>query len=301
MIGWELLRKIKKHLRIVMRACLFFIVCVILLGACRDTQLVENGDVVAKVGERVLSRSEIRALIPLGLTSADSLLFAESYVKKWVKNALIYDVAMRNLARGERDEVDKLVEAYKHSLVKQRFQEKLVTERLVANIRESDKLNFYEENQSRFVLDKGLVKGLFLKIPVDAPGLSDVKRLYKSNSAESLERIEKYSIQNASIYEYFYDKWVDFDEVINNIPILVRDADAFLKTNTSVEVSDSSYCYLLNLQEYMLKGSIAPYDYVESQIVEMLMAQQKKDFLENFENELYIDAVNKGEVIFSEP
>jgi len=288
-------------LRIIMRNYSLFIAFIFLLGACGDTQSVENGDAVAKVRDRVLSRSEIRALIPLGLTSADSLLLAESYVKKWVKNALIYDVAMRNLTRGESDEVDKLVDAYKQSLVKQLYHEKLLTEKLVVNVQERDKRNFYEENQTRFILDKGLVKGLFLKIPVDAPGLSDVKNWYKSNSVESLEKIEKYSIQNANIYEYFYDKWVDFGEVINNIPMLVKDATTFLKTNTSIEVSDSSYCYLLNLQEYILEGSVAPYDYVESQIVEMLTAQQKKDFLEKIENDLYTDAVNKGGVSFFEP
>ena len=70
-------------------------------------------------------------------------------------------------------------------------------------------------------MDKGLIKGLFLKIPVDAPGLTDVKKWYKSTDVASLEKIEKYSVQNATIYEYFYDKWVDFDEVMDNIPIHV--------------------------------------------------------------------------------
>ena len=57
-----------------------------------------------------------------------------------------------------------------------------------------------------------------MKIPVDAPGLTDVKKWYKSTDVASLEKIEKYSVQNATIYEYFYDKWVDFDEVMDNIP-----------------------------------------------------------------------------------
>ena len=53
-------------------------------------------------------------------------------------------------------------------------------------------LSYYEENQKKFVLDKALVKGLFLKIPVDAPGLVDVKGWYRSTSEASLEKIEKY-------------------------------------------------------------------------------------------------------------
>ena len=37
------------------------------------------------------------------------------------------------------------------------------------------------------------------------------------DSEASLEKIEKYSVQNATIYDYFYDKWVDFDEVMDEI------------------------------------------------------------------------------------
>lgn len=86
----------------------------------------------------------------------------------------MYDVALRNLG-DEKEEVDKLVEEYRRSLVRYRYQERLVEEKLKTDIRESDKLNYYEENQKKFILDKGLIKGLFLKIPVDAPGLTDVK------------------------------------------------------------------------------------------------------------------------------
>ena len=151
-------------------------------------------------------------------------------------------------------------------------------------------------------MDKGLIKGLFLKIPVDAPGLTDVKKWYKSTDVASLEKIEKYSVQNATIYEYFYDKWVDFDEVMDNIPIHVSNPNAFLKANKYVEVADSSYCYLLNIKEYLPSGSVEPYDYASSHVTEMLVNQRKVEFLKKFEDELYNDAIRSGDVEFhSEP
>ena len=174
--------------------------------------------------------------------------------------------------------------------------------KLKTDIRESDKLNYYEENQKKFILDKGLIKGLFLKIPVDAPGLTDVKKWYKSTDVASLEKIEKYSVQNATIYEYFYDKWVDFDEVMDNIPIHVSNPNAFLKANKYVEVADSSYCYLLNIKEYLPSGSVEPYDYASPHVTEMLVNQRKVEFLKKFEDELYNDAIRSGDVEFhSEP
>jgi hypothetical protein len=281
-----------------MRTCVIVIAFVSLLCSCRKAQTIEDANVLASVKDRTLTRPEVVRLIPRGISSADSLLMAENYIKKWVKDALVFEVALRNLG-DEKAEIDRLVEEYRFSLLRYRYQERLVKERLSANIRESDKLNFYEENQKKFVLDNGLIRGLFLKIPVDAPGINEVKTWYKTDSEESLEKIEKYSIQNASVYDYFYDRWVDFDELTTNIPVRISDTNSFLKNNRTIEVSDSSFCYLLNIKEYILAGNVAPYEYAEAQIVELLINQKKMEFLRNFENELYNDAIKNGDVIFS--
>ena len=281
-----------------MRCCFIFIAFVSLLCACKQTRPIDDADVLVRVKDRVLGREEIQRQIPRSLSSADSLLMAESLAKKWVKDALVYEVALRNLEREERAEVDRLVEEYRHSLIRYRYEEQLVRERLSSDFQESDKLRFYEENQSKFVLDKALIKGLYLKVPADAPGLADVKKWYRSTSESAVEKIEKYSVQNAVIYDYFYDKWVDFDQVMDNIPMRVTDANAFLKANRYVEMCDSTYCYLLNISDYLPIGRVAPYDYAGPQIIEMLTNQRKVQFLKDFEDELYNDAVKHGDVEF---
>lgn len=284
-----------------MRACFWYLLFVVLLCACKGSQPMDVADALVSLNGRTLNRSDVTRFIPRGASYADSLLLAENIIKKWIKEELVYDVALRNLG-GEREEVDKLVEDYRRSLIRYRYQERLIEEKLKADILESDKLSYFENNQPAFILDKGLIKGLFLKIPIDAPGLADVKKWYKSRDVDSIEKIEKYSVQNATIYEYFYDKWVDFDEVMGNIPMQVSDAKTFLKTNKFVEVADSSYCYLLNISEYLPSGDVAPYEYASAHITEMLVNQRKVEFLRKFEDELYNDAIRSGDVVFhSEP
>jgi len=282
-----------------MRISIVYVFVFLCFVACKKSSSIDDAEILVKVGERTLKRSEITSLIPRGASSADSLLLAESFVKKWVKDILVYDVALRNLD-DEKAEIDKLVEEYRNSLFRYRYQERLIRERLTADIRESDKLNYYDDNQKKFLLDNSLVKGLFLKIPVNAPGLNDVKSWYKQTSAEALEKIEKYSVQNATIYDYFYDRWVDFDEVMDNIPLQVSNQNEFLRTNKFVEVQDSSYFYLLNIKEFLPSGKVAPYDYVSPRIMELLINQRKVEFLRRFENELYNDAVKAGKVEFSD-
>jgi hypothetical protein len=270
----------------------------LLLYSCKRVQTLDT-EILAKVKDRTLSRAEVMRIIPKNITSVDSLLIAENFIKKWAKDALMYEVALHNLS-DEKTGIDQLVEDYRHSLFRYRYQERLIKEKLSADIRVTDRINYYEENQEKFVLDKGLIKGLFLKIPIDAPGLSDVKTWYQSSSLESLEKIEKYSVQNAIFYDYFYDRWVNFDDVMANIPIHIAQTNSFLRENKTVELSDSNYCYLLNIKEHLPVGSVAPYEYAEPQVIEMLINQRKMEFLKDFEEELYQDAVRSGDVLFSE-
>ena len=50
-------------------------------------------------------------------------------------------------------------------------------------------------------------QGLFIKVPLTAPQLNNVRRWYKTEKQDAVES-GKYSLQNAVKYEYFYDKWV---------------------------------------------------------------------------------------------
>ena len=109
-----------------MRYCFIFIAFVSLLCSCKGTQPVDDADVLVKVKDRTLRRSEIKQQIPRGLSSADSMLLTERLERKWVKAALVYDVALRNLEGEDKAEVDKLVEEYRHSLIRYRYQEQLI-------------------------------------------------------------------------------------------------------------------------------------------------------------------------------
>lgn len=279
------------------RLLFLFVAIVFSLFACKKAIQTDEPDALVKVNNQILTRSEVQAIIPKGTSNADSLLLAESFIKKWVKNELIQEIAQRNLG-DDKELIDKLVDDYRRSLIRYRYQEKLINEKLSGEIQESDELTYYDTNKDKFVLGKNLIKGLFLKIPANAPNISDVKGWYKSGSVTALEKIEKYSVQNATIYEYFYDRWVDFDEIMDNIPHHLSNPEAFLKTNKTLEVTDSSSCYLLHIREHLLKGQIEPFEYAEPRIKEILVNQRKLEFLKEFEEELYNDALNGGDVKF---
>ena len=275
-----------------------FISCVFVLFACEKSRIDQSqGYVLVKIKDRVLTREDVERQIPNGVSSADSMVRAESLVKKWVIDVLMDDVAYQNVG-DDKVEIDNLVNEYRRSLIRHRYQERIVNDKISADINEYDQMAYYEENKGQFVLDANLIKGLFVKVSASAPGLDNVRRWYVSGSEESLEKIEKYSLQNAIIYDYFYDHWATFDEVMEKVPYKVSDPTRFLNLNSHLEVSDSTHVYFLKISDKLLVGNVAPFDYVRTNIQAMMANKRKIDYLREFGENLYVDAVKKGAVKF---
>ena len=271
---------------------------VLLFAAC---QRAGNGsahmETLVKVNDRTVIREDIERQIPKGLSPEDSLIRAESLVKKRIIDMLMDDVAYQNMG-DEKVEIDKLVNEYRRTLIRYRYQERLVNDKVSTTIREYEQMAYYEENKDQFVLNENLIKGLFLKVPLSAPGIDSIRKWVVSKSEESLEKVEKYSIQNALIYDIFYDNWVVFDEVMEKIPKRISNPAQFIKVNNHVEVSDSDFVYFLAITDRLPAGGIAPFDYVKTQIHSMLLNQRKIDYLREFGEKIYLDALKNGHIKF---
>ena len=108
----------------------------------------------------------------------------------------------------------------------------------------------------------------------------NLKKWYKTESQAAVGNIEKYTLHNVVNYDYFYDRWVSFDEVMNNIPYPITNVDNFLRTHKQLEVNYEGYWYLLNISDYLPAKATMPFDFARPQIEERLMNQRRQKFLE---------------------
>ena len=279
-----------------MRQILLLIVITSLFVACKKTATEQSNIPVVKVGTKVLHKDELDSHLPKGLAKEDSIIAAEHYIRVWINEHLLYDVASNNIR--DKENINQLVEDYRKSLIIYQYQEQLINEKLSKEIDNESMMSYYNANKDKFKLDRPLIKGIFLKIPSDAPQIDKVRVWYKSTSPSAIENIEKYSIQNAVIYDYFTDHWVDFNELMDNLPANYNNEDAFIRNNKNIEYQDKNYYYFLNIVDYLLSGDNAPYEYARPTIREMLINQNKIEFLKKTENDLYQKALNKGQIIF---
>jgi hypothetical protein len=268
----------------------------LLAVACNNKLEIKKTNVLVKVGNKSLYRSVLEENIPLGLTGEDSIIAAEYFIRTWINENLLYNIAAKNT--NDIETIDRLVDNYRRSLLIYHYEEQLINERLTKEIDEQSLYDYYNRNKDKLKLEKPLVKGLFLKIPVNAPQLNEVRKWYKSLTPEFRDNLEKYSLNNAANFIYFVDIWMDYSDLMENFPqeLLIKDDQNVYKK--TVEKQDVNYFYFLNITEYLLQGDNAPYEYSKKTIHEILINQQKIDFLKKMEEELYRRALAKGEIQF---
>ncbi|MBR3659343.1 MAG: peptidyl-prolyl cis-trans isomerase [Bacteroidaceae bacterium] len=281
-------------------AGLFAILSVSLFVSCKwnnsVTEYVYGKTPIVEIGTDVLYEEDIRQVLPLGLSEADSTLFAGQFIRNWAQDVLFYQNAIRNIP--DTKDIDRLVENYRRSLIEHEYQRRLIEQKFSSEIPDDDIEQFYNDNQRLFVLDESLLKGLFLKISNKSHDLSDIRKLYTRKDDESFEEIEKYSIRNAARCEFFYDNWRTVAEIEVLLPVMEKPLESLLKENGSFEFKDEEYIYLLNVSEYAPKGGIEPLDHARSRIRGLLMNSNEVSYMRKIKEDLYDAAIEKNRIIF---
>jgi len=264
--------------------------------ACNKGFNTKDNDVLVKVGNKVLYRNMVEENIPAGLSKEDSIITAEHYIHSWIKGILIYNIALKNL--NDKDNIDRLVEDYRRSLLVYQYEEQLVNEKLSNEIDEQSLLDYYNQNKDKLKLERPLIKGLFLKVPVSAPQVNEIRTWYKSVDSASREKLEKYCLNNAATFNYFVDQWTDFNDVISNFPKDRVSKDDLNIQKKTIEKQDDNFFYFLNITDFLPQGGNTPYEYAKPAIREILVNQQRITFLKKTEEDLYQRAIDRSEVQF---
>lgn len=265
-----------------------------LLGCSQEHDHKGRTPLVEVAGE-YLYQEDLQAALPFNLSKDDSVLFAEHYIRNWVEDALLFDKAEGNIPDNAK--IAKLVENYRRALIMHTYQEELVNQKLANEISEEEISTYYENHKALFQTEQPLVKGLFIKVPLQSQDLASVRKWYKSNRQASIENLEKYSLRNAVSYDYFYDRWLPLSDIAVKIPLKALDTDEnYLDKNRNIEVKDTAYCYFLHIEEFLGKDKQRPLDFAEKEIKEILINLKRVEFINKVKEELYQRASDRNKI-----
>jgi hypothetical protein len=272
----------------------FYIVLIAsLLTACN--LFVDTGKPVAKVANKILTVEELSRNVPDYLDATDSALWADDYIKKWVQRELLLLKAEENL-KGNEKNVSEELEEYRNSLIVFRYKNELIRQKLDTIVKNTDIQKYYNEHRESFILNRNIVKAIFIKIPRQVSSPEDLKQLCSSNDPEKLAKLNEYCISYAKAYDRFNDQWIAADQVMKYTPVAIPDQQHFWEKNRFIETTDIEFYYLVCIRDFRLEGQSSPIDFVQSDIQNIILSKQKLDFLKQIEKDIYKEGLDNNKV-----
>lgn len=266
----------------------------LLIPGCASWEGRNHEKPVARVFEEYLYPSDLNEVIPVGSSPQDSIQIAKSYIDGWVKGKLMQRRAEQSLTEEQMD-FERQIEEYHRSLLIYNYKQLLVQQKLDTIIPESEMLSYYQENSSNFLLTEDVIKGTFVKVPLSAPRINELRSWSWNNREEDLEKMEQYCLSYAEKFSNFSDTWVYFSTIKEQLPFQIPDPSRYLRNRNNAENTDSQYRYLLHISDHLTVGEPAPLEMVEEDITNIILNKRKYELLLELENRVYSDGVTRNQ------
>jgi hypothetical protein len=255
-------------------------------------------DVVAKVDNVVLLRSDISRDMPKGLVGVDSVTFTRMYIDNWVLNQLKMRRADQVLSSYEKD-IERLVEGYRQSLIMRQLDQYYVDKAIDVDITDKQLAAYYRSNSASFKLDHDKVRGVVVKAPRTFRNTTTLTTVMKRvmNSGDTAELVALSEKHNLLLSDYAMI-WVSYSDFLSNLPTERSRSylDLLGKTGVQQMSSDDATFYFI-ITDVARKGEVAPLECVEDDIRRRLYAERRADIVEQYESELKREAVMEGRVM----
>lgn len=275
-----------------MRKGIVVILCVVLLCGCAKFEQKRLSGVAVEYNGATVTYADLDALT-YGLSSEDSACVADSYIQQWATSLIVYDRSKEIKSR----EIDEMVENYRRSLCQHEWERKQIAQKMPMLIEDSLVLEFYEQNKQHFILDRAILRGLLLIMPVGAPNIEKLKDMVEvPHEEENIEWVEKYAYQYAVGYELFLDDWKTVEQIAVYMPYSQDELSKQIKQKKQILAQDSLNVYLLQVTDFCGKGEYKPLEYVQDEIKELILSQRQVEFIRLLREDLYEKAVQQGKL-----
>ncbi|NIX64731.1 peptidyl-prolyl cis-trans isomerase [Gaetbulibacter sp. S0825] len=272
----------------------------VIIVSCDFFRKSNDEDVVARVNDTYLYKSEIENLISETTSKEDSALRVNNYINHWATQQLLMDGARLNLSQEKQEEFNQLVEQYKNDLFIKAYLEALVKRSIDTTVTEQEAQDVYERNQETFKLNEELIKFRYINVNENIANLDDIEKQFKRFNDEDKKVLDSIAIQFKS-YSLNDSIWIRANQALLKIPVLnPENKKELLKKSNFIQLKDSLGLYLMHTNDVLLRNENAPIEFVMPTIKQIVINKRKLEFIKELEKDITKDAIkNKQFEIFN--
>ena len=267
------------------------------LSSCNMVSSLKHDDkVVAKAGKQRLYLSELNKYIPDGVSAEDSLNLAYRYINSWATEILYTKTAENELSKSEKD-VTKELEEYRRTLLKYRFEQRYINQRLDTLITQQQLLKYYEDHKSSYILPRPILKVRYVDIMKDSPNKGEILARLSCTGGEDLMVLDSLAYVSALRYFDKTGEWVDAGVLAREFGIDYATMMAQLHNGFIQQTSDDSGDIKAMFVFDLRSEGVAPIEYCASSIRENILSERKRDLLKKVEQDLLTNALDHKDFV----
>lgn len=260
-----------------------FIFLLLILSCDFNTEL--NDNIIARVGDKTLSKEDLINKLPKIVNSEDSIIISNKIINNWALNQLLIDNAEINLSNEEVEKIEKISSDYYNDLLISTYKNKVASYNSDTLVLDDEISEYYDSNFENFLLYEDIIKGRYVKLNKNNFNLNEIKRRFRRFNEQDLTFFDSISLQllNYSLNDTI---WVNKDLFFNKIPVLKdEEIERIVKKTLYVVKEDSLDVYLIKINDFIDINDKAPLDYIYNRIEELIKNKKKVDFIKKFETE----------------
>ncbi len=277
-----------------MNKLIFILISLLVLSGCKNHSEQPKRVALAKVGDVTLYFDEVQDIWQPGINPQDSIALLQNYINKWAKKELLVLKAKENLSQDIKDEIEKQVNDARSNLVIYQYQRQMMLEKMDTAITDIEVESYYATNEKNFHLNSNIVKAVFIKVPLETPGIDKIRLWARSGEQKDIQQLETYCYQFAEKYDDFNEEWVTMDKLSVELPLDISNQDEFLKWNKWYETKDSVSAYMISIRDFKPRYTLAPFEYVKEDIKSIILNNRRFEFLQALETGIYNEALKES-------
>ena len=265
-----------------------------LISSCRAiSSFLHDDDAVAVVGSETLYRRDLESVIPKGLSLEDSTRLAMQYINTWASDRVFLSIAEKQLPKSEKD-VTKELEEYRKSLLKYRYEQLYVNQRLDTAVTDDLIEEYYQAHQDKFVLERPVVKARYLRILSDSPIIEPMRKKMSSDKVDDLVEADSLAYSSAMKYTDWQNRWIDAGALAREFGTDWKTMLSNRKGNWINQTDTTGITHMAFVADMVSAGQVAPLEYSAGKIKDIILSSRKLALINGLERDLLNDARENG-------
>ncbi len=219
----------------------------------------------------------------------DSEIIIAKFIDNWILDRIILNESRKHSRKN--DELNRLVEDYKSSLMVHNFENHYLETTLDTVVFPGEIQEYYLSKKEQFELDESIVRLFLVKVPIETAS-DTLQNLWETEDLPALKSYINY-VQGFCILDI--NRWFYETEIKSLVPEALFKKISF-KRAAEYDYSDEKFKFYVKILEIIKENEEAPVSFFNNSIRQRILRNRSRNLLSEMRNKLYKEKIKSKNI-----